>query len=219
MNPLDILFQGQNFARLMQGLGMTLYIAAVSSVLSVLFGIVFGFILRSKNRIVKAASRLYLEFFRIMPQLVLLFILYYELSSSISADVASIIIFTLWGSAEMGDLVRGAIQNVPKSYTEAGSALGLNRWQLGWFVVLPAAVRSLIPVSINLITRIIKTTSIVPLIGVVEVLKVGQQIVDFNRIAFPTASIGVYGLIFLLYFLACWPLSILSGYVAKRVNS
>ncbi|MDR2508617.1 MAG: amino acid ABC transporter permease [Candidatus Ancillula sp.] len=219
MNPLDILFQGQNFARLMQGLGVTLYIAAVSSALSVLFGIIFGFILRSKNRLIKALSRGYLEFFRIMPQLVLLFILYYELSSSISADTASIIVFTLWGSAEMGDLVRGAIQNVPKAYTEAGNALGLNRLQLGWFIILPATVRSLVPVSINLITRIIKTTSIVPLIGVVEVLKVGQQIVDFNRIAFPTASIGVYGLIFVLYFIACWPLSLLSGYLQKRIRT
>ena len=68
----------------------------------------------------------------------------------------------------------------------------------------------------NLITRMIKTTSLVVLIGIVEVLKVGQQIIDTNRFQYPNGAIWIYGVIFLLYFLSCWPLSILAKFLEKR---
>ena len=61
----------------------------------------------------------------------------------------------------------------------------------------------------------IKTTSLVVLIGVVEVLKVGQQIIDANRFNYTTASLWIYGLIFALYFLICWPISLLSRHMEK----
>ena len=84
------------------------------------------------------------------------------------------------------------------------------------FVILPQTVRRLIPLSINLITRMIKTTSLVLMIGVVEVFKVGQQIIEANRMSSPNAAFGVYLTIFLLYFFACWPISLLARYLEKR---
>ena len=62
----------------------------------------------------------------------------------------------------------------------------------------------------------IKTTSLVALIGIVEVLKVGQQIIDANRFEFPTAALWIYGTVFFLYFLACWPISMLSKYLERK---
>ena len=82
-------------------------------------------------------------------------------------------------------------------------------------VILPQTLRRLAPPAVNLITRMIKTTSLVVLIGVVEVLKVGQQIIDANRFNYPTASLWIYGLIFALYFLICWPISLLSRHMEK----
>ena len=73
-----------------------------------------------------------------------------------------------------------------------------------------------IPLSINLITRMIKTTSLVLMIGVVEVLKVAQQIIEANRRTAPNAAFGVFAVVFLLYFLICWPISRLAGYLEKR---
>lgn len=77
-------------------------------------------------------------------------------------------------------------------------------------------MRRLIPQSINLITRMIKTTSLVTLIGVVEILKVGQQIIDANRKTSPNAAFGVYLTIFLMYYLACRPLSLAAKQLEKR---
>ena len=82
-------------------------------------------------------------------------------------------------------------------------------------VILPQTLRRLAPSAVNLITRMVKTTSLVVLIGVVEVLKVGQQIIDANRFNYPTASLWIYGLIFALYFLICWPISLLSRHMEK----
>ena len=74
----------------------------------------------------------------------------------------------------------------------------------------------MLPLSINLITRMIKTTSLIMMIGIVEVLKVGQQIIEANRKSAPNAAFGIYATIFLLYFLVCWPISLLSKYLEKR---
>ena len=70
--------------------------------------------------------------------------------------------------------------------------------------------------SINLITRMIKTTSLVLMIGVVEVIKVAQQIIEANRTASPNAAFGIYLTVFVLYFLACWPISLLASYLEKK---
>jgi len=134
----------------------------------------------------------------------------------ISPEASAIIVFTIWGTAEMGDLVRGAIESIPKIQIESATALALDKKQIYLYVIIPQIIRRLIPLSVNLITRMIKTTSLVVLIGIVEVLKVGQQIIDTNRFQYPNGAIWIYGVIFLLYFLSCWPLSMLAKFLEKR---
>ena len=119
-------------------------------------------------------------------------------------------------TAEMSDLVRGALIAIPKHQYESSEALGMSRAQTYWYIIIPQTVRRLIPLSINLITRMIKTTSLVLMIGVVEVLKVAQQIIEANRTASPNAAFGIYLTVFILYFLACWPISLLAGYLEKK---
>ena len=116
----------------------------------------------------------------------------------------------------MSDLVRGALISIPKHQYESSEALGLNKVQTYWYIIIPQALRRLIPLSINLITRMIKTTSLILMIGVVEVLKVSQQIIEANRMSSPNAAFGIYLVVFLLYFFACWPISMLEKYLEKR---
>lgn len=116
----------------------------------------------------------------------------------------------------MADLVRGALASIPKHQYESAAALGLTRTQTFIHVILPQTVRRLLPISINLITRMVKTTSLVLMIGVVEVLKVAQQIIEANRATSPNAAFGLYLVIFILYFLACWPISLLAKYLEKK---
>ena len=216
----SVLFKGKNFPRLMGGLWVTIWIAAVSVLLSILLGFVFGIILTRKNRIIKAICNIYLEFMRIMPQMVLLFLAYFGITHafglSISGEAASIIVFTLWGTAEMGDLVRGSLESIPRHQYESGRAIGLTEKQIFFYIIIPQTIKRLVPLSMNLITRMIKTTSLVVFVGVIEVVKIGQQIIEANRLTIPTASIAVYGVIFMMYFIVCWPLSLAADRIEKR---
>ncbi len=217
---IDVLWKGQNMLRILGGLWVALKISLISVAISIPLGILLGVLMTSKNWIVKAILRVYLEFVRIMPQMVLLFLAYFGTTRAfgwdISGELASVIVFTVWGTAEMGDLVRGALISIPKHQYESGEALGLKKGQIYQYIIIPQTVRRLIPLSINLITRMIKTTSLILMIGVVEVLKVAQQIIEANRMTSPNAAFGVYLVVFLMYFLACWPISLLARYLEKR---
>ena len=217
---INVLFMGENFLRLLEGLWVTLEISLIAVVLSVPLGILFGMFMTLNNPISKAVSRVYLEVIRIMPQLVLLFIAYFGVTRAfglnLSAEVSAIIVFILWGTAEMGDLVRGALISIPRHQYESAAALGMTKAQTFFHIIVPQTLRRLLPLTINLTTRMIKTTSLVVLIGITEVLKVGKQIIDANRFNYPTAALWVYGVIFLLYFLACWPISTLAKKLENR---
>ena len=126
---LNVLFAGKNMARLLGGLWVALRISLIAVVISIPLGILLGILMAGKNRVIKAILRVYLEFIRIMPQMVLLFLGFFGTTRAfgwdLSAELAAIIVFTLWGTAEMSDLVRGAIISIPKHQYESSQALGL----------------------------------------------------------------------------------------------
>lgn len=217
---LEVLLKGKNMVRILGGLWVALKISLISVAISIPLGLLLGALMTWKNPVTKAIFRVYLEIIRIMPQLVLLFLVYFGTTRmfgwDLSGEVSSVIVFTLWGTAEMSDLVRGALISIPVHQYESSAALGLSKVQTYLYIIIPQAVRRLIPLSINLITRMIKTTSLILMIGVVEVLKVAQQIIEANRMASPNAAFGVYLVVFLLYFLACWPISMLAKYLERK---
>ncbi|GFP75676.1 amino acid ABC transporter permease [Clostridium fungisolvens] len=220
---ISAIFEGNNFLRLLGGLLVTARIAFISIIIGSVFGIVLGLLRTTKYKVIKFVLRLYLEIFRIIPTLVWLFILHFGVTAAldiqIDGEVVSIIVFSLWGAAEMSDIVRGALESLPKHQLESGKALGLTYIQLYRYILIPQAIRRLLPGAINLATRMVKTTSLVVLIGVVEVVKVGQQIIETARFTVPTASFWVYGIVFILYFIICYPLSLLSKRLEAKWNS
>ena len=216
---LEVLLKGKNMARILGGLVVALKISLISVLISIVAGILIGILMTWKNPISRAITRCYLEVVRIMPQMVLLFLVYFGTTRvfgwDLSGELSAVIVFSFWGAAEMGDLVRGALISIPVHQYESAAALGMTEVQVYRYIVLPQTVRRLIPLSINLITRMIKTTSLILMIGVVEVLKVAQQIIEANRMSSPNAAFGVYLTVFLMYFIACWPISMLAGYLER----
>ena len=216
----EVLLKGSNLIRLLQGLVVALKISFISVAISIILGTILGVVMSLDNKVIKGISRVYLEIVRIMPQLVLLFIVYFGATKvmgiNISAEISSVIVFSFWGTAEMSDLVRGALKGIPAIQYESGMALGLSPVQTNIYVIIPQVIRRLIPLSINLITRMIKTTSLIMMIGIVEVLKVGQQIIEANRNSSPNAAFGVFFTIFIFYFIACWPISRFSKYLERK---
>ena len=217
---LEVLWKGRNFVRLLGGLWTALRISLLAVSISIPLGMLLGMLMTRKNLVLVVLTRFYLEFIRVMPQMVLLFLVFFGTTRwfgwNLDGELSSVIVFSLWGTAEMGDLVRWALISIPAQQTESAAALGMTRPQILRHIVLPQTLRRLIPLSINLITRMIKTTSLVLMIGVVEMLKVSQQIIEANRMSSPNAAFGVYLTVFLLYFLACWPISLLAKTLEKR---
>ena len=208
---IDVLFKGTNMIRLLKGLWVSVEISLISVAISIVLGLVVGVLMTSKSQVTRLIFRIYLEIVRIMPQMVLLFIVYFGTTRvfgiNISAEISAIIVFVFWGTAEMGDLVRGSIKSIPKIQYESAFALGLSKFQVHFHIIFPQTIRRLLPLSINLVTRMIKTTSLVMMIGIVEVLKVAQQIIEANRKSSPNAAFGIFAVVLFLYFIVCWPIS------------
>lgn len=219
---IQVLFDGINFVRLLEGLLASLKIALISMLFSIVLGLFVGMLMTGKSKVIRFFCRVYLEVVRIMPQLVLLFLVYFGAAKhfgiDISGETAAVLVFTFWGTAEMGDLVRSALISIPKHQYESGYSLGFSKIQLYLHIILPQTFRRLLPSAVSLLTRMVKTTSLVVLIGVVEVVKVGKQIIDASRFKNPKAAIWVYGAIFLLYFVVCYPISKLSTVLEKKLK-
>ena len=163
--PVDnILLQEGVITRLLGGLATTVHIGLISVVLSIPLGILVGLFMTSNNKVVRAILRVYLEVVRVMPQLVLLFVVFFGTSEWFDVNFdgieASIVVFTFWGAAELGDLVRGSLESIPASQYDSAFVLGLSRQQTFFKVILPQAFKRLLPPAIDLITRMIKTTAL-----------------------------------------------------------
>ena len=131
---IDVLFKGTNFLRLLQGLWVSVEISLVSVAISIVLGLFVGVLMTLNKLWLKAILKIYLEIVRIMPQMVLLFIVYFGTTRvfgwNITAEVAAIFVFSFWGVAEMGDLVRGSIKSIPKIQFESAYALGMDKKQV-----------------------------------------------------------------------------------------
>ena len=200
---------------------MSVQISAISIAISLVLGTFLGVAMSSKNKFIFLVLKICLEIVRIMPQIVWLFLFYYGASKAFGLDIskfnASLIVFSLWGVFEMMDIVRGAIVSIPRHQFESAAALALSKAQIYLYVVIPLATRRLVPAGVNLLSRIIKTTPIVALIGVPDLLKVGQQTIETASLtANPTVPFWIYGFIFLLYFLVCYPISKISKILENR---
>ncbi|GAA9302627.1 amino acid ABC transporter permease [Helicobacter pylori] len=217
---MGVLLELDNLKRLLEGFETTLLIALSSAVISIIVGMLLGSLMAFGSKIMVLVCRVYLESIRIIPLLAWLFIVYFGLASwfdlHISAVLASVIVFSLWGGAEMMDLTRGVLTSVSKHQVESALALGLDSKKVIFNIIFPQSFLSLLPSSLNLFTRMIKTTALVSLIGAIDLLKVGQQIIELNLLRMPNASFVVYGVILMFYFSLCYSLSLYSSHLEKK---
>lgn len=225
MQNLGINYIIKAFPRILDGLTVTIKLSIVSLILSIVLGFIIGVIMTSKNKVIKIILRILLEAFRLIHPIIWLFVFFFGVSYvfNVQTDniVVSIVVFTLWGTFEMGDLVRSYIESLPKSQFESSAAIGLTKPQMYIYVILPQIIIRSIPAIVNLATRLIKTTSIVFLIGVSEVLKVSQNIIQVVYYSNPNSYISftMYAFLLFIYFIICYPLSLFSKYLEKRISA
>lgn len=201
--------------QLVGGAAQTLAISALGILFATLGGVLYGVLATLGNRALNIALQVYLELFRAIPVLVWLYLVFFGLPIFLALSIPSfwcaVLVLGLWGASEVGEVVRGALRSLPRGQREAGLSIGLAGWQLYGYVLLPQALKRMTPPTINIYTRIIKTSSLAVLIGVVEVIKAGQQIIERTY-----ESVLIYGVLFLFFFIVCYPLSAASRALERR---
>lgn len=214
---ISVLFLGNNFERLIKGLWVGVRISFFSLAFAIFSGVFLGVMETAKGGMFASFNKNFINTIRIIPQLAMLFLAYFGLSRlfgiNLSGEFSSIIVFSLWGASEMTDLVRGLLKSIPKSQYDGAFSLGLKTIDVYRGIIIPQIIKPLLPQTVNLATRIIKSTSLIVLIGVVEILKVGQQIIESNRRTVPDCAFWIYAIIMIMYFFTCWPISMFSKYL------
>ena len=206
-----------------EGLKGTLRIAAAALVGSAVIGILLGTVLTIDFRPTRWLIRLYIEVWRGLPILVTIFIIYFALpsvSSRLRFDpfTAASIGLILWGSAQVAEATRGAVQSIPREQHEAASALGF-----GWVgrhvhVVLPQALRRLLPPLVSLLVNVVQNSTLAAIIGVGELLQTGQRSVE--RLTLQTGdphAFEIYGGVMAVFFIISFPLTRLARYLERRL--
>lgn len=163
----------------------------------------------------RVASTGYIKVFQGTPLLMQLFVVYYGLALvglKLDAWIAVAIGFTLHASAYLGEIWRGSIEAVPKGQTEAAKALSLNYVSRMRDVILPQAIRISLPATIGFLVQLIKGTSLAAIVGFTELTRAGNIV--SNQIFQPLLVFGIVGI---LYFLLCWPLSLYGSHLERRM--
>ncbi len=196
-----------NLPQLLRAFLVTLELSAVSMIGSTAIGLLVGGIRTSRFRVVSWIGRAYVEIFRGSPLPITLMFVYFGaalyLGYSSSLFMAAAIGLSIYHGAYVAEIFRSGIEAVPASQREAAQTLGLSPMQTFWYVVLPQTRRIVLPPLVGQYISLIKDTSIAFVIGLVEVVKAGQAIVD--RTAEP---VPIYLTIALMYFITCYPLSL-----------
>jgi polar amino acid transport system permease protein len=207
------------------GLPATLRIAAFAVLGSVSIGIVLGTLMTIRFPPLQALIRLYIEIWRGLPIIVTIFLVYYALPTApvihhrFGAFTGAAVGLTLWGSAQVAEATRGAVQSIPREQHEAASALGF-----GWVgrhrsVILPQALRRLLPPLVSLVANIIQNTTIASLIGVTELLATGQRSIERLQLTPPGNShaFAIYAALLVAFFCISFPLTRLAIFLERRL--
>ncbi len=205
------------------GLLNTLKIAGMALVGSTVIGIVLGTLLTIRFLPLQGLIRFYIEVWRGLPILVTIFMIFFLLPSvspQLQIDdplIAAAIGLTLWGSAQVAEATRGAVVSIPREQHEAASALGF-----GWigrhaYVILPQALRRLLPPTVGLLVNIIQNTTIAQVIGAPELLEASERQVERLTFEGQEHAIEIYGAVMVIFFVISFPLTRLAKYLENRL--
>jgi polar amino acid transport system permease protein len=209
---------------LREGLPVTLKLAAFAIVASTVVGLALGTLITIHFRPLRALIRLYIELWRGLPILVTVLFIYWSATAEVgsvrlelSAFMSAAVGLSLWGSAQVAEATRGAVQSIPREQHEAAAALGF-----GWvgrhaYVIVPQAFRRLIPPLVGLLVNIVQNTTIAFVIGVSEVLETANRQFENLTLLGDGHPFAIFGFVLVIFFLISFPLTRLAAYLEKRL--
>ncbi|MGZ8702543.1 MAG: amino acid ABC transporter permease [Gaiellaceae bacterium] len=209
-----------------EGLPNMIRIAIIATVASTLIGMVLGTLITIDFLPTRLLIRFYIEVWRGLPLIVTIFMVYFWLPKlpghiEFDAVTAGSIGLTLWGSAQIAEATRGAVQSIPYTQHQAAAALGFGWLGRNAFVIVPQSIRRLLPPLTGLLVGIIQNTTLAGVIGASELLSTAER--SRERLnAFPPAGIGenhaleIFGGVALVFFVISFPLILLGRWLEKR---
>ncbi|WP_353540515.1 amino acid ABC transporter permease [Deinococcus xinjiangensis] len=206
---------------LLRGAGMTILIAAFSLLFGIIFGTLFALLRMSPNKFLAAIGLTYIEIIRGTPLLAQIFLFFYGLpylyqqitdqALNFNPLLAGIAILAVNSSAYVAEIVRSGIQSVARGQTEASLSLGFTPTDTLRYIVLPQAFRRVVPPLLNEATTLLKNSSLLSTIMIVELVRVGQMITSRTYKPFE-----MYLAVGLIYLCMTIPMSIVANRIEKR---
>lgn len=199
----------------LHGLETTIMISALAIALGSLLGVFVGVVLTYGGIVPRFVVRLFLDYVRGTPVFVLVLASFYlltEIGVHLTALQAGLFALTIFCSTHVGENVRGALQSLPRGQMEAGKAIGLTFPQIFVYVLAPQALRQALPAWVNTATEMVKASTLLSVIGVVELLLTTKEIIARNFL-----SLEFYFFAGLLYFLINFAIERAGRYVERRV--
>ncbi len=210
---------------LTEGLKGTLIISAEAVTASAIVGVMLGTLMTIRFWPLRALIRLYIEIWRGLPIVVTIFLIFFVLPSQgirFSPFQAAAIGLSLWGSAQVAEATRGAVESIPREQHEASAALGFGWLGRHTYVILPQARRRLLPPMVSLLVNVIQNSTLAALIGALELLESGKRQVE--RLAAPPPvgegeiyALQIYAIVLVIFFCISFPLTRLAAYLERRL--
>lgn len=211
-----------NLGFFISGLQSTIVLALTTLVLAIFVSVLVGLMSVSHWRLLRLFALCYVEFWRDIPLLVNLLFVYFGaplIGLPLNPFTATVLSLTLWGGANGAEIVRGGINGVGRHQFVSATALGLKRWEIFRFVVLPQALMPILPPLTGLCTTLVQATSLASLVGVNEFFRINQIVVE--RTTMQTGhspAFLIYGFALIVYFVVCSALTRLSQYFERRLQ-
>ena len=201
-----------NLTFLLNGLGLTLYLSAIIIVLSTVLGTILAVMRNGKNAPLRWMASIYIEFVRNVPNLLWIFTIF--LVFQLKSTQAGLTAFTVFTSAALAEIIRGGLNSIDTGQTEAGLSQGFTQFQILIYIILPQAIRKMLPSIISQFVTVIKDTSLLYSVIALQELFGASQIL-MGRNFETTAVFTLYVVIALVYFAINFAISSFSRFLAK----
>ena len=202
-----------NLLFILKGLWLTLQISFISIVLSTVFGTILAVMRNGKNKLLKLIASIYIEFVRNVPNLLWIFTIF--LVFQIKSTPAGIISFTVFTSAALAEIIRGGLNAIDPGQTEAGLSQGFTQFQILSYIILPQAIRKMLPAIISQFVTVIKDTSLLYSVIALQELFGSAQIL-MGRYFEAEQVFALYLLVAAIYFLINFAISSFSRKLSQR---
>ena len=211
-----------NLGFFLSGLEFTVRLALLTLVCAIVVSVLIGLMSVSRWRALRVAALCYVEFWRDIPLLVNLLFIYFGaplVGVPLKPFTAALLSLTLWGGANGAEIVRGGINAIGRHQFVSATALGLKRWEIYRYVVLPQALMPILPPMTGLCTTLVQATSLASLVGVNEFFRIAQIVVERTTMqSGHSPAFLVYGFALMVYFAICSALTWLSRYFEQRLH-